>query len=331
MSDLSTDDHIKERARGCLLGQLTGDALGSAVEFRDSSEIAERYPEGVRTLRDGGTWNLIAGQPTDDSEMALALARSLVAAGRFDARLVADAYVRWLRSEPFDIGHTTSSGLEAISAGRRATSGSQANGALMRISPAGMFAAGDPALAAGVAAKDALLTHPHPVCQSANAAYAAAIAVGIAGGDSEDMWQAAHEHAASGSTYRSGAAPVRDRLEAARGAPPEEFQNQMGWVLTAFQNAFFHLLSGEALEDAVVRTVGCGGDTDTNAAIAGALLGARQGESSIPVQWRDAVLSCRPDENSATAHPRPEEYWPVDALELAEALVTTAPLLESAE
>ncbi len=321
MSNLSVDDQIKERARGCLLGQLTGDALGSAVEFKDSYEIADRYPDGVRTLKDGGTWNLIAGQPTDDSEMALALARSLVAAGRFDTRLVADAYVRWLQSDPFDIGYTTSSGLEAISAGRRATSGSQANGALMRISPAGIFANADPGLAARIAAKDALLTHPHPVCQSANAAYAAAIAIGIAGGDSADMWQAAHEHAASGSKYRSGAAPVRDRLEAARRGPPEDFQNQMGWVLTAFQNAFFHLLSGGALEDVVVWTVGSGGDTDTNAAIAGALLGSLQGEGSIPAQWRDAVLSCRPDENSATAHPRPEEYWPVDALDLADRLV----------
>lgn len=209
------------------------------MEFKGFYEIADRYPDGVQTLKDGGTWNLIAGQPTDDSEMALALARSLVAAGRFDTRLVADAYVRWLQSDPFDIGYTTSSGLEAISAGRRATSGSQANGALMRISPAGIFANADPGLAARIAAKDALLTHPHPVCQSANAAYAAAIAIGIAGGDSADMWQAAHEHAASGSKYRSGAAPVRDRLEAARRGPPEDFQNQMGWVLTAFQNAFF--------------------------------------------------------------------------------------------
>lgn len=320
VSEVSSDSKIRERARGCLLGQLTGDALGSAVEFKDSDDIAERYPIGVRQLKDGGTWNLIAGQPTDDSEMALALARSLVATGGFDAEHVADAYVRWLRSDPFDIGHTTSSGLEAIARGRRATSGSQANGALMRISPVGIFACNDPGLAASVAAKDALLTHPHPVCQSANAAYAAAIAVAVAGGDGAEMWQAAYDHAASVSKYRSGAVPVRERLEAARSGPPEDFQNQMGWVLTAFQNAFFHLLSQRPLEDAVVWTVGRGGDTDTNAAIAGALLGSSQGADAIPKQWRDAVLSCRPTPESATAHPRPEEYWPIDALELADRL-----------
>ena len=63
------------RAQGCLLGQLAGDALGSAVEFRSAAQIARSHPDGVTRLSDGGTWNLIAGQPTDDSELAMALAR----------------------------------------------------------------------------------------------------------------------------------------------------------------------------------------------------------------------------------------------------------------
>ena len=65
------------RAQGCLLGQLAGDALGSLVEFQSPEEIRRSYPEGVRELADGGTWNTIAGQPTDDSEMALRLAAAL--------------------------------------------------------------------------------------------------------------------------------------------------------------------------------------------------------------------------------------------------------------
>ena len=63
------------RAQGCLIGQLAGDALGSLVEFQSPEEIRRSYPEGVRELADGGTWNTIAGQPTDDSEMSLLLAR----------------------------------------------------------------------------------------------------------------------------------------------------------------------------------------------------------------------------------------------------------------
>jgi len=66
-----------DRAQGCLLGQLAGDSLGGLVEFRSPEEIRRNYPDGVRELADGGTWNTIAGQPTDDSEMALSLARML--------------------------------------------------------------------------------------------------------------------------------------------------------------------------------------------------------------------------------------------------------------
>lgn len=66
-----------DRAQGCLLGQLAGDALGSLVEFRTPDDIRWEYPGGVRELANGGTWGTIAGQPTDDSEMALSLARML--------------------------------------------------------------------------------------------------------------------------------------------------------------------------------------------------------------------------------------------------------------
>lgn len=309
------------RAQGSLLGQLAGDALGSAVEFQSASAIARSHPEGVRQLTDGGTWNLIAGQPTDDSEMALALARSLVKKRGFDAGDVAGAYVAWQASRPFDIGGTTASGIAALAAGRRAASESQSNGALMRASPIGIVAAGSPALAAELARRDAALTHPHPVCQAANAAYAAAIATGIAGGDAEAMWRAAHDRAGS-----DGAADnVRARLKEARHAPPREFQHQMGWVLTAFHNAFHWLMQAASLEEAVIATVGCGGDTDSNAAVCGALLGALQGRAAVPLQWRNAVLTCRPVSAPGIHHPRPTDYWPDDALELAEALLTAAP------
>src|SRR3954453_18665086 len=97
---------VLSRAHGCLLGQFAGDSLGSLVEFVSPAEILRRYPNRVRDLADGGTWNTLAGQPTDDSEMALALARSLVADGRFVAESVRAAYLDWLQSHPFDVGNT---------------------------------------------------------------------------------------------------------------------------------------------------------------------------------------------------------------------------------
>jgi hypothetical protein len=95
----------------------------------------------------------------------------------------------------------------------------------------------------------------------------------------------------------------------------------MGWALIALQNAFFHLAAGSALEPALIATVGSGGDTDTNAAIAGALVGAADGRASLPVRWAMPVLTCRPDPALHPARPRPEAYWADDLPELAEALL----------
>jgi ADP-ribosylglycohydrolase len=99
--------------------------------------------------------------------------------------------------------------------------------------------------------------------------------------------------------------------------------HQQGWVLVAFQNAFRHLAIGTPIEDALIETVGEGGDTDTNGAICGALLGAAQGRTAIPVRWSMAVLACRTLAKSAY-RPRPERYWPDDVPLLAEALLKRA-------
>lgn len=82
---MHVDAETLSRAQGCLLGQLAGDSLGSLVEFQSPQEIRQKHPHGVRELVDGGTWGTIAGQPTDDSEMALMLARMLIKQRRYDA------------------------------------------------------------------------------------------------------------------------------------------------------------------------------------------------------------------------------------------------------
>ena len=116
----------------------------------------------------------------------------------------------------------------------------------MRVAPIGLLHAGDAPAAARAAVEDAVLTHPHPVCQSVNAAFAAAIAAGIAGADAETMWLMAYEQSGTCTTSQSAIETVRERLMAARRQAPAEFQHQMGWVLTAFQNAFFHPPVGRA-------------------------------------------------------------------------------------
>ncbi|MCR9150742.1 MAG: ADP-ribosylglycohydrolase family protein [Rhodobacteraceae bacterium] len=297
---------------------LVGDALGSQVEFLDPSTILERHPEGLRNLMPGGTWDLLAGQPTDDGEMALALARALVEAKGFDQERVAAAYTAWGASKPFDIGGTTRAGLEALQGRGRPNKASQANGALMRVAPIGVAAAGDPAKAALWARTDAALTHPHRICQAASAAFCAAVAAGVGGADSRTMWSAAYAHAGED----AAGAEIRTSLLEARSALPASFMKNQGWVLNAFGNSFHRLWNGQRFEEALVETVMAGGDTDTNGAICGALLGAAWGVTAIPPRWKLRVLGCRAvDLEGLVRHPRPSQYWADDALDLAEALL----------
>jgi len=98
-----------------------------------------------------------------------------------------------------------------------------------------------------------------------------------------------------------------------KGEVPADFMTHQGWVLLALQNAFYQLFSARSAEEGIIATVARGGDTDTNAAIAGALLGAAHGRDSFPSRWILAILACR--------SPRPSVYWTDDALDLAEALL----------
>ncbi len=317
------------RAQGCLLGQLAGDSLGSLVEFQSSERIKASYPHGIRELQDGGTWGTLPGQPTDDSELALALARSLIEVGDYEGDAVARAYATWYSSSPFDMGSTTSM---AFSAAARATSEaalaaqnaankqSQANGALMRISPLAIFGCSLPKeILVKLARYDASLSHPHKVCQDVNAVYVVAIQHALKSGDpGEKVYRFVRAWAKTQDLDNA----VMDWLRAAETSAPSDYQSQMGWCKIAFQNAFYQLLHASCLAEGVEDTVLRGGDTDTNACIAGALMGAVYGIEAVPFPWVDRVLTCRPMAGfRGVRRPRPVTYWPTDALELAEGLL----------
>lgn len=314
-SKATIETSVLSRAQGCLLGQLAGDALGSLVEFKSPAAILTLYPNGVRELADGGTWDTIAGQPTDDSEMALLLARMLVKNGSYDPAVARKEYQYWLSSGPFDCGMTISSGLRG-----NPNPDSQANGAMMRISPLGIFGARfELDQVAEWAMEDAALTHPNEICQQANMLFTVGIAHAIRSGcNRQELYQSIRQWAVDMTVDPA----LMGTIDKAASEPPADYAHQQGWVLIAFQNALYQLLHAPNLEEGVVDTVMRGGDTDTNAAICGALLGAVCGREEIPAQWLDCLQNCRPEAGNPKArHPRPECFWPVDALELVKKLV----------
>jgi len=157
---------------------------------------------------------------------------------------------------------------------------------------------------------------PAPVLRRRRAVYSVAVAHAVrTGATGRETYDAALRWAGVVGLER----PVVKALEAAATAPPADFMHQQGWVLLALQNAFYQLLHAASFEAGLMDTVGRGGDTDTNGAIAGALLGAVYGRDAVPLDWQRAVLSCRSVDGR---HPRPPEYWPVDALALAETLLS---------
>jgi ADP-ribosylglycohydrolase/fructose-1,6-bisphosphatase/inositol monophosphatase family enzyme len=347
------NDAVLRRAQGCLLGQLAGDSLGALVEFQPAGSIVRSYPEGGPSeLADDGPHSIMAGQPTDDSELALLLARSLVRKGGFDAGDVASLYASWFHGwlhaegagaascshpgcRPFDFGGATAQALEpvrphhlvgnsaAITCRSSANPGSQANGALMRVSPIGIWGWQLPSAEVDEAARaDASLTHPHPICQAASGLFAATIAHAVAeGGTPTEVYG----WALAWARERDVPEPVMAALQHAATSPPDDYMHQQGWVLIALQNAFYQLVNAPGAAEGVVRTVRSGGDTDTNGAICGALLGAVYGREAWPEQWRAMVLSCRPLHGVTPAlRPRPAAVWPTDALQLAERLLVTS-------
>lgn len=321
------DPALLSRAQGCLFGQTTGDALGSQVEFMNAPDIAKRYPKSIALMEDGGVWNTIAGQPTDDSEMALTLARSIARSGRYDRRDVAEGYSAWLDSDPFDRGTTVSRAVSAPvipgvaldeSMERQANHASQANGSLMRLSPLAVFGYRKHADDLWqLACEESRLTHPHSICQQACGLFAVTVAQAIRTGDPP---QKLYELACALAAQRKVDALLLHALEEAALRRPA-FQQNSGWVLVAFQNAFYQLLNATDFRQGVVDTVMHGGDSDTNAAIAGALLGAVYGRDAVPFQWRQMVLTCRPYADPRIKHPRPMSLWPVDLLILTELLL----------
>ena len=281
---------LHDRAKGVLYGQVIGDSLGSLVEFRTAESIKLSYPDGVRELADGGPLNLVAGQPTDDSEMALALARSLVEEGRYCEETVHEAYRRWARSGPVDIGNTCSDALLLDTLNPK----SEANGALMRISPLAVAYHRNPGMAARLALVDAHFTHIAARTDEANAFYVAALAQVVAGRDAKEA--------------------VRENLRlyphAVDGSLPD-VSSSIGWVDHGVRLVVWAVESNLDFEETLVKVVGLGGDTDTNAAIVGAFLGGVYGAEEIAERWRTVIDKCQP------AHNRPEEYAPRDVAQLA--------------
>jgi ADP-ribosyl-[dinitrogen reductase] hydrolase len=270
---------------GSLLGLATGDALGAPLEG-SSPQHAKRAVEAGPEMVGGGAW--AAGEWTDDTALALCLAESIAEHGLLDTADLAARYIAWARTGKGS-GRTTRSSLRGAAneadaraqaeAYHAATGQSATNGTIMRAAPIGLAAASVES-AARSARQDARLTHYDPAAGAASAALCVAL-VAIRAGD--DPIDAAEAQTGDHSRLREVMRAVRKRdvgmiAALAGGAEGGNCWTTLGVGLLA-------LGADDDYEGGVLWAISLGGDTDTNAAVAGALLGCRHGPDSIPERW----------------------------------------------
>ena len=300
-------DALEKRAWGCLLGLMCGDALGAPLEFHSPADFKQHFPNGITGMVDG--WDTTSwrkkGSITDDSEMAIALLRSLLNEQGFNSMATQAQYIDWLSTDPDDVGVTIRFALNGDF-----NPDSQANGALMRVAPIGIYAALHPEWDWQAAAKaDCTLTHIHPRCVNANIIYVESLILAMQGKAPQEIYATACKRA-----EELNDVALLSRLRAAETEEPA-YHPQAGWVEIAFQCTYYWLLHARDFASAMCSIVSKLGDPDTNGAIAGALLGAVFGIDGIPYEWQQTVQN---------AHHKVPRYRAAKGMEMLEELFEQA-------
>lgn len=281
------NEQQRDRAAGVLLGTAVGDALGAAYEFTYPG------PDAVIDMVGGGPFQAVPGKWTDDTSMAVIIATAAAPGAGIDLDEVAAGFVRWWDSDPPDIGNQTRRVL-SVRPGSAADMRAQAmsldgltggNGSLMRTAPVALAYLDDAAEAVRMAGEIGLLTHHDTQAVEACRIWTYAIRHAVLYGTFDGVREYVASMPSSG--YWTAL------LDKAESGVPQDFPKN-GWVVHALQTAWWALTHADDsgpghLPAALELCVRAGGDTDTTAAIAGGLLGARWGAEAIPRRWRDQV------------------------------------------
>jgi ADP-ribosyl-[dinitrogen reductase] hydrolase len=274
--------------------------LGAPLEQASRAEASATVERGLE-MSGGGWW--APGEWTDDTAMALALAESIGARGLLDIDDLAQRYIAWANTDGKGIGRSTRAALvgarDAEDARARArahhaaTRMAAGNGTVMRATPIGLVAA-DVDEAAEAARRDAELTHGDPAASVASGALCVTL---LALREMRDPLAAARGHA-GGHVRVAGAVDAAARGDhATLGERAGSAEGGACWTTLAL--ALHALVATDDYATGVAEVIALGGDTDTNAAVTGALLGARHGESAIPSRWLDNLRERGRIENAA--------------------------------
>ncbi|WOP19393.1 ADP-ribosylglycohydrolase family protein [Raineyella sp. LH-20] len=304
----SHDSVLLDRARGALLGLAIGDALGMPTQSFSRPQIAERY--GRITAPIGASDDqpiapgMDAGAVTDDTEQAVIVAELLIAGhGHVDAGAFAAALIAWeqdmiVRGSHDLLGPSTKAALTALQSGTSPEESGRygtTNGAAMRVAPVGVASPLGPGLLESVV-EVSRVTHNTGLGMSAAAAVAAAVSACLDRQDLDHALSAAVALAGEGERcgYWVAGASIPRRFLALRPAArrlgedefPQYLYDVVGTSVQSQESVVSALLIVDRYRDRPYDGLCCaaslGGDTDTIAAIAGAILGAAHGAAAFP-------------------------------------------------
>ena len=277
----------RDKTHGALLGLAVGDALGTTLEFKAKDSYAP-----LVDMVGGGPFGLAAGEWTDDTSMALALADSLLNCDGLDPADLSARFCQWRydgayshNSRCFDVGNTVSQSLEAFRRTGNPLSGSTdpdsaGNGSLMRLAPVAIFRASDPVACEAMARLQSQTTHGNEEAVEACAAFAFLLSKALLGAEKRDVLKP-----------RSGSWP--DKVARAMNMEPISWPRSRvrgsGYVIHSLEAAIWAVGNSECFEDAVLLAANLGEDADTTAAITGQLAGAIWGASGIPAVWLEKL------------------------------------------
>jgi ADP-ribosyl-[dinitrogen reductase] hydrolase len=278
-----------DRVAGCLVGLAVGDALGAPLEFVGRQQVRNHFPQGLRDMIASRVWN--KGEYTDDTQMALLIAQSLLRNTGFEASDLAKRFQAWAATAK-DVGMQTRAVVSMAaylkdpeSCSRRYHAdhpeSSAGNGAVMRCAPIALFYLNSIEELVEVSRASARMTHHDPRAQSScvilNACIRAAICSGVQDGRAEALAlltesERSHWH----------------RLERIESYKEEDIASS-GYTVHTMEAAVWSFLTTASFEEAVIRAANLGDDADTIAAVCGSLAGGYYGYSAIPRRWRDEL------------------------------------------
>ncbi|GAB1821486.1 ADP-ribosylglycohydrolase family protein [Herbidospora sp. RD11066] len=273
-----------ERAAGAVVGSAVGDALGAPFEFGPPGALSASGDE----MRGGGGWD--PGEATDDTQMAVHVAESLLERGGLDLEDVFTRFRRWAADDPKDIGLQTEDVLtrglpwdRAADAHYRTARHAAGNGSLMRAATSAVyFAASGREATMDAARRLSALTHGDPAAGEGVALFHDLLRVALTGADplAELPATLAAVHPDHRARYATVTSPAWHPADAT------EFN---GAVWPCLGSALWALRTTTDFDDAVRAAIDLGGDTDTLGAVTGALAGAVYGLPAIPARWTERL------------------------------------------